>query len=241
MNDYFKIILILASSCKFKNRCVAGFQLIKGNGDAFINTKTWIRPISSRKDGSLNVDEIWLGEVKRIARPLDIISVPILEQDKNPCHKEDWFIDPRQKWKYHRQANVNGFINNEGLETPEDLWLETLTQKNDSVSEYFIKKNNLQTLYFVKPINFRLSVQITNNNQKQRKKTRAIFEYNNKTYNLVVTDPVATRTLFPEFSELEDESFRKVISDVKGICVSLTEPFIERENRQYKIIASIIL
>jgi hypothetical protein len=211
-----KEIVCLANSYKLQNRCVAGKE---------VNGFKWVRPVSSRETGELDLGQIRLG-VGGIPKLLDIIKIPILDPRPNYFQPENILIQEGQRWNKTGDFPVERI--DELLDFPDTLWHNN-GGKNDNVSKDILQKEPpLASLYFIKPQTFKIHniERLTGSIQ-----TRALFVYSGVEYDLVVTDPESKE----EFLKL-GKGDRILDKDVY-LCISLGEEF---QGCHYKLIASVI-
>ncbi|MFF5720158.1 hypothetical protein [Streptomyces buecherae] len=84
-----KRLVCLANSRKPGGRCVAGIDM---------HASSWIRPVSSRPDRAVSATE------RRYAsgaepRPLDIVSLRLIEPRPISFHQENWLVDSSIRWQ----------------------------------------------------------------------------------------------------------------------------------------------
>jgi len=212
----FKEIICLANSYKLQNRCVAGKE---------VNGFKWIRPVSSRETGELDLGQIRLG-VSGIPKLLDIIKFPTLNPRPNYFQPENILIQEGHCWNKIGDFPIGRI--DELLDSPDTLWNNN-GGKNDYVSKDILQKEPaVASLYFIKPQTFKIHNVERSTGSIQ---TRALFVCSRVEYDLVVTDPEAKE----EFLKLGKGDFA-LDKDVY-LCISLAEEF---QGCHYKLIASVI-
>ena len=232
-----KRVLVLANSLKKDpGRCIAGVEVTTQNAP---RRGQWLRPISQdQAEGELLPQHRKVKDGAEI-RPLDIVSVPVTENAQNHAHPEDWFVTTDNPWEIVAaldQSTLPGLI-----ETPKHLWLQA-KRATDSVSAEFIAASaEHQSIVLIKPTNLRLRLWREYNRWKgyTQKKVRVIFDYNGTTYDLSLTDPIASQkyaTTFPAENEPAKE-VKLPKGDSYALCVSLTPPF---KGIHYKVVATIL-
>ncbi len=230
----FKRFVVLANSYKKKpGRCVAGRELGEGNavGD-------WLRPISDQPEGELlprhmKVDD---GEPLEV---LDIVDVPIGDYAKDKTHPEDWRVDTAVPWKRRKTFAAKNLASLE--EKPADLWMEPETHTNRVSPEFLLKRKGHQSLYLIRPKNFR--VELTNDYNPweghHEAKRRACFTYKGHDFSLGLTDPVFIENHAKTFPSAGKPAIVVRPSDNCLVCVSLT-PKYEKTGYHYKVVATVL-
>lgn len=229
-----KRFVVLANSYKKKpGRCVAGREL--GNDNAVGN---WLRPISDLPEGELHPHHMRI-EGGRVLSVFDIVGVPVADHARDIAHPEDWRIKGASPWQrigIFPQARLASLE-----ERPADLWVESDTRTNRVSSEFLARRTAHQSLYLVRPKNFR--VELTNDfnpwEGHHEVKRRACFTYNGLSYSLGLTDPVFIDTRAKRFPEEGEPAIVVRPSENCLICVSLTPKF-ERTGYHYKVVATVL-
>ncbi|WEV27002.1 hypothetical protein OYE22_18720 [Streptomyces sp. 71268] len=82
-------LVCLANSRKHRERCVAGIDL---------HARSWVRPVSNRPGRGVSASERQFPSGVE-PRPLDIISVRLVEPRPISFHRENWLIDSNVRWQ----------------------------------------------------------------------------------------------------------------------------------------------
>ncbi|MBW1650070.1 MAG: hypothetical protein JRJ44_05255 [Deltaproteobacteria bacterium] len=219
-----KIIVCLANSRRMSGRCIVGKE---------IKSKKWIRPISARETEKISEEEMSYKN-GGIPNLLDIIKIPVKKHKPSPNQQENYLINDKHCWEKIGEYNKNklGLL----LDSPEKLWesgCPSYQGINDRIPED-INAGNGESVYLIQPNSLTIKVAVEGaefNNPKR--KVRAEFKYNNKTYTLSVTDP----SLEKEYLEKNNGSFELSVNNIY-LCVSLGG--IPYKNYYYKFVASLI-
>lgn len=227
-------ILVLANSIKVRNRCVAGREVIS-DGPTY-HFGNWIRPIGNRGEGELTLAEVLIGQA--FVQPLEFIEVELVQNAANRCQPENWTFNKSVRWKrlispYLLPNVLDDFL----LERPQNLWYQP-GEKTDCVRGSFFNNNPpRQSLYLIRPTQFRLKLYTAWGKQKRR----AIFTYNQIEYDMSMTDPLIDQKYcqhIPQAGEPSREIMLPCGNDVL-LCVSLTNPWSETGNH-YKVVATVL-
>lgn len=212
----FKEIVCLANSYKLQNRCIAGKE---------ISTLKWVRPVSGRETGELDLGQVRLAE-GGIPKLLDIIKLPISNPRPNYFQPENILIHEGYLWA--RTGSFPETRIRDLIDKPTTLW-QNCGGKNDCVSADLLQKEPVSaSLYFINAESFKIHNVERSTGSIQ---TRAIFSYSGIDYDLVVTDPEAK----DDFLKRGKGDF--VLDEDVFLCISLGELF---QGCHYKLIASII-
>jgi hypothetical protein len=93
-----KEIVVLASSIRDNNLCVAGKELIS-KGETY-DVGPWVRlSEKATKGGAVNPNTAKITGHGKV-RPLDVIKVVVEANCKNPDHPEDWWLKPGEPWAF---------------------------------------------------------------------------------------------------------------------------------------------
>ena len=215
-------IVCLANSRKISGRCIAG-KIAEEN--------KWIRPVSNRESEEISEEERRYenGEMPKL---LDIISIPVKERKPILHQMENYLIDDDYYWI--KTGDFEGSLN-DLLDSPKDLWgtgYSSYQGNNDRMPENMCA-NYSESLYLIKPQNLEIIVRVEGEEfGNAKRKVRAEFGYNGKTYLFPVTDPVVER----KYLSGENGSFTLAIDKIH-LCVSVGLPY---NGYCYKFIASII-
>lgn len=215
-------LVILANSVKHHLHCVAGKD---------INTKEWIRPVSSDTGEALTTEQSSYTNKSSNWRvqPLDKIAmelsqhVPLVQQPEN-------YLISQKKWASNFKINRGDLA--QYVDTPQNIWLDTRTNTNRVTTSLVTSKKIAiaQSLYLIK-IDL-LSLKVSSEHEKfvgEKRKLRGSFVYNLVQYeDLTITDP----KIWSEYKSLGMYELKDVY-----LCLSLGEEF---HGYYYKIIAAII-
>jgi len=191
----------------------------------------WIRPVSTHDEGAISIRECRLND-NCIPEPLDVVEIPCTHCENEPTQPENWQIHEDLSWKKIDRWNLQDAI--DLLESPSNLWLQPGTKQDRVTSEYLHTLQDHQSLYLIKPDNFRFLVETKH--WDGHKRVRGVFNYNRLLYNFSVTDPLIGPKYFPNMANVSDGIIELDNSDGCFICVSLTPEF---KGHHYKIIATV--
>lgn len=225
-----KKLFVLANSIKKNHRCVAGREVISGT-DGKDHLGSWIRPVSTHDEGAISIQECRL-EDSCIPEPLDVIEIPCTICENDPTQPENWQIQGGATW--HKIAKWDLQAAAKLLEFPSNLWLQPGEKQDRVTSKYLVTLQGHQSLYLIKPENFKFLVETKP--WDGRKRVRGVFNYNSQHYNFSMTDPLISQKYFPSIAKHPDG-----FVDIENhhdcyICVSLTP---ELKGYHYKIIATV--
>lgn len=174
-----KLIVCLANSKKYGERCIAGIEVISLGTQRYKVVKDndqpkWIRPVSNRDHGEISAEL-----VKQI-QLFDIVELEILAECPKGYQSENALLDNGHikaigKVKLSTETvdkflstNLNVIFLNRGKAVPKD--------KIDSVTN---------SLVFIKPDNVRFSLV---KNTRGEEKLRSQFDFNGIPYDFPITD-----------------------------------------------------
>ena len=210
-----KTIVIFANSVKHHQHCVAGKDVV---------TKKWIRPV-----GDENGCELTHEQTKSI-NPYGTFSTKILQKVKITFVKHAPLINQPENyiisdkiWEQNYTLDPKEIINY--IDNPTNLWIDN-TCNNDRINYHLIENGTInieQSLYLIQVKKIHIYWK-DRSNFEQNPQRKGIFEYNQVTYDLPLTDP--------NFSEFEEQDLEN-----KFLCISLGEEF---NGYCYKLIASIL-
>ena len=227
-----KTVIVFANSIRNSGRCVAGKEVQILDNNTIRNLGNWIRPISYKGEGELNSSSISMVKKSSIPTLLDVVEIPLIKKAQEKYHPEDWYINASEKWLYQGALKTRSI--HKFLESPKNLWMER-SKKSDRVSPGYIINNKItQSLYLIKVDKFEIHIV---KGFEDKKKARAKFIYNNKQYDLTVTDPNISRKYYPDFKNIKYGRVENGPSNSPILCVSLTPPF---NGYHYKVVASVI-
>ena len=233
----FKMIC-LANSFKHGGRCIAGFKT-DGSG--------WLRPISSKFDGTLYEEHYTLANGQE-PQLFNIIKIECTQPRPEWHQPENWIISNR-RWQlvgYPTREQLNNLLAKEIKRATNSPTL--LSNQSDRI-EWDLQHNPPPaSLCLIHPptIQWQLSTKPYSN----KKKFRAIFSLQETQYNLGITDPIWQNILnqLPDgeytseqiVDQLELENFNP---DRFLLTISLSEPFQPSELDPiycFKLVAAVI-
>jgi len=217
---YYRAIVCLANSRKYRGKCVAG---------KYISNYVWVRPVANTDTGELVLDQIRY-EDGSIPKVLDIIRVPLKQRHPKLFQPENVFIRSGM-WE-----KVGIFLENKLdnlCDNPPTLWVNNQPSK-DRISYEFLEENNVESsLLFIKPTAVRIKCEDRKTDYGEKKRIlRALFTYNRIHYDLRVTDPYIEN----KYRKINSGTY-PLTADNIYMCISLGEPYL---GNCYKLIASII-
>ena len=225
MANYDKTILCLANSRRPGGTCFAGKELIGSK------LAGWIRPVNSAHQGAISAqDRLYNGGSH--AELLDKVTVTLQKPAPHLHHQEDHQIDASKYWVKISRATWNEVVNATDIVKGE-LWVNDDSSwhgQNDKVSEASASKLK-GSLYLIEPTNLKLVVGWESVYQgPDIRRVRAEFEYNNISYNFVVTDEPVEKTYFAK----DDGTYPA--KNVR-LCISLAEI---KHGNAIKLVAAVI-
>jgi hypothetical protein len=217
----YKEFICLANSRKLSGRCVAGKEVEK---------RTWIRPISDSQTGELLENQIVYKD-GNFPKILDIIRIPIQKWKLKIFQPENMLV-LKLKWEKIGEFPIEKI--DELCDHPQTLWIN-MSHANDRVPLDYLEKNKItNSLYLIKPDFIKIMREDSKDKVgRPKKRTKALFVYNNVPYILWITDPGIEN----EFNKIEPGSYDLPLGQVY-LCISLSEPF---EGFCYKLVAAIII
>ena len=226
-----KVLFVLANSIREKNRCIAGIEIVRDDrGEK--QWGTWIRPVSSRNNGAIVSDQCRLYD-GAIPQPLDVVQVPLTTKESQGIQPENWFIDDSQNWK--KLARWDATIAERLVEKPRDIWLEDQVPCDRVTVGFLSTRKPLQSLYLIRPQACRLCIVDEEYDGKTTQRKRAVFNYNDNTYVLGMTDPFAASKYFGDAEVTDNVS---VSIDRCLLCISYAKE--EYYGYHYKVVAGVI-
>ena len=228
-----KEIVILSKSVKYGQYCIAGREIIRG--ESGLTLGNWIRPISNSEDEALSYTAIKYPD-RNIPEILDIAEI-VLSTSKGSSTQPENFLIQNIPW------SKTGHISNKSLphfvEDIDGIWVDPNAQTDRISSESYISKGYNSSLCIIKPENFQMKI-FTNFDDfagREKKRRRAIFEYDGLSYDLAITDPDIDRKYFQPFPK-SDEDAKIIIPPTECLlCISLAPEF---HGYHYKLVATII-
>lgn len=228
-----KKIFVLANSIKKQQRCVAGIEIIKKpDGKEYYGE--WIRPVTHHDEGAISSSECRL-QHGAVPIPFDVIQIPLFSLENNPTQPENWYIQPDAQW-----SKVAAWSEDEAqklIEDPKNLWLEAGVDQDRVTSQYILSQEKHQSLYLIRPKDFRFLVKTSTWEGIDKKQVRGVFKYNGQEYDFSMTDPLIRKKYFPRFPNVKTGVTSLGGSDEILLCVSLTPEF---HGYHYKIVATVI-
>jgi hypothetical protein len=210
-----KTIVIFANSVKHHQHCVAGKDII---------TKEWIRPVGDENGCELQDEQTKYKNKygKYFAKPLQKMKIKFVKKSPLLNQPENYIISDKI-WEQKYTLDPKEIINY--IDNPTNLWIDN-TCNNDRINYHLIENGTInieQSLYLIQVKKIHIYWK-DRSNFEQNPQRKGIFEYNQVTYDLPLTDP--------NFSEFEEQDLEN-----KFLCISLGEEF---NGYCYKLIASIL-
>ena len=206
-------MLCLANSWKYGGRCVAG---VRKDG-------SWIRPVSDTEDGSLTASNCVL-DTGRQVRPLDVVRLSVLREEKRPHQPENWVIadEPWELLRGRTAPEVSDFLDSVAIGGPELFGTTTR-----SVTWEQIERSEVtDSLALVRAECPRFHWSSSSPTQR-----RASFELGEASYDL----PVTFEFELPAQGEASHHS-----QSSWYFTISLGEPYARQGNDCFKLIAGAI-
>ncbi|WP_207680175.1 DNA helicase RecQ [Desulfonema magnum] len=220
-NRFDKQMVCLAVSRKYSRYCIAGKVLSSAVGE-------WIRPVSTRENRELSINDILLPN-KKIPKLLDIITLSLIKPAPYSYQTENHIIDENRSWIKTGEFSLSDIP--KLCDCPESLWTDgfhSYNGFNDRIPQEMADEKLSSSLLFIKPEN----VCITVGQESYDKKVRAKFDFNDKRYCLVITDPVMESKYLKK-----NEGQYPVNTNHLYFCVSVGEPY---NGYCYKLVAGIL-
>jgi len=228
-----KEVVILSKSVKYGKYCVAGREIIRG--ESGLSLGNWIRPVSNSEDEALSYNAIKYTDHK-IPEILDIVEIVLSAPNGTNTQPENFLIQ-NVPW------SKNGHISNKSLpkfiENIDGIWLDPDASTDRISSGSYISQGYNSSLCIIKPDNFQMKI-FTNFDDfagREKKRRRAIFEYNGLNYDLAITDPDIDRKYFQPFPKSDEDAKIIIPATECLLCVSLAPEF---HGYHYKLVATII-
>jgi hypothetical protein len=214
-----KTVVCLANSRKHGGRCVAGKTL------GSETPPMWVRPVSTRSDGGLSLQDIRLSD-GRCPELLDVIRIPVRRATPHTYQRENHLIG----WgRWSSEGRYDGNLS-PLCDEVRTLWFNGCRSGggvNDRVP--VVEANKLcSSLLLIAPDVLHIRVVAA----FETKSVRAKFCYRGVWYDLKVTDPVVEAQYLGRPAGTETIRTRPLY-----LCVSLGIPF---DGYVYKLVASII-
>lgn len=222
---YKKRIVCLANSRKMKGRCIAGREIV---GEEMAG---WIRPVSSRPNCEVSLEEMRLNH-RTEPQLLDILEITMVEPRPHGYQTENHLFDSRSGWQ--KVGNFPPDRIQEIVEAMPTLWLNGSSSSNgvnDRILVETAERELRSSLALIIPERLTIDVGREGLRGAERRKVRCTFRHRGVSYCLVVTDPIAAN----QYLRQGDGSHHA--EGQSALCVSLGEPF---EGYSYKLVAGII-
>ena len=219
-----KRIVCLANSRKRGGRCIAGKELLPGD-----RVGGWIRPVSARHDEEVSPQERCYpdGGDPQI---LDVIEVPLLNPLPKTYQRENWLLDPNQRWAKAGRGTWEDLCTM--IDRDEPLWINrhsTPSGRNDRVpTDAAAGLDN--SLRLIRVGTLTVSVSEPLRPSADYPILRGSFDYHGEEYCFRITDPES------ESGSVELPYGEYTVGE-RYLTVSLGELF---EGYAYKLIATII-
>jgi hypothetical protein len=217
-------ILCLAASRKHAGLCFAGLDVASGE---------WIRPVSSRPKEEVSFDEARLADGS-VAKPLDILRIPILRHVPKFYQSENYLIDPARRWSKADQGTWQ-MIDSALTTSPDALWTNGDASKGFAFNRVSTDQARglRRSLSLIRPERLVVSIKRKGGNFGDRDKRvkKGKFRYSGIEYCLSVTDPKIE-------DMLERGKDREIDMTGAALCVSLGE---EYNGHAYKLIAAVLV
>ena len=212
MGNYKKTIVCLANSRRPGGTCFAGKEFAGGTAS------DWVRPINGTNGGAISGrDRLYIDQ--SLAELLDIVKIPLLAPVPHLHHQEDHQINAKEYWEKTGRATWQDVINATDVVEGE-LWVNEDSSYhgvNDKVSEASAAELG-GSLYLIEPEDLKLMVGMESVYQAPDiRRVRAVFTYNDISYNFVVTEEPVEQAYFKK-----GDGMYKITGDVR-LCVSLAE------------------
>jgi len=163
---------------------------------------------------------------------LDIISIPAKEHKPKLFQSENYLIDDDYYWE--KRGEFSSSLD-KLLDNPNDLWgiqSSSYQGKYDRIPQDMCT-NYKESLYLVKPQSLKIIVRIEGQEfGNAKRKVRAKFNYNDRTYIFPVTDHIIER----KYLSGKNGVFTLPVENTY-LCVSVGLPY---DGYCYKFVASII-
>lgn len=170
----YKRLIILTTSSKQKNLCVAGIE---------VETGAFIRLVSDIAEIKFAIPKILTRFTDcSYCEPLDVVDVPIIEAQPLDFQPENFLVDQTKSWVKVDRASLQDVIDLHSLDNYDFIFGNTFFSVHESVA-----KRLGYSLTIVKVTNFELFTTPSANGQI---KTKCRFKYRGSVYNeMSVTDP----------------------------------------------------
>ena len=231
-----KRMLVLANSVKKgSGRCIAGREIIAAGKDQF-HIGPWLRPVTSHGEGEIGPGERLYKDGREVS-VLDFADVPLDGKVTDACQPENWRLAGSARWN-----DVTPSYQLEDLaqleERPANLWLQPDEPSDRVAHADLLAHPPQQSLYIVRPQDFRLSFRSTIWDGCTKKKRRCVFRYNGVEYDMGLTDPVLSGRYEAQIPAPGQPPLvvRLSCADDLLLCISLAGEF---QGHHYKLVATV--
>jgi len=221
---YVKKLVCLANSRKLNGRCVAGKEIASNR------VQGWVRPVSARPAGELELAERWYGQMPEVAVG-DIFRISLCGPRPHAYQPENELIDTTM----HLGSNGKATMEQLGLcldRFSGPLWINGPSTRygiNDYVAEAEAPSLG-SSLKLIEVSDLSVTVEEEWPGYGNPRSARGHFSFSGHKYALKITDPVVEA----EFLKKADGNYS--VGDAL-LCVSLGEA---KGGCAYKLIASVI-
>ena len=231
-----KTLVCLANSRKEGERCIAGKSFVDGK------VGEWVRPVSGQLGGEVSKGRLRYNDGTDLS-VMDIVDVPVLMAVPENHQQENWLLDPDFRLKKRGRITWNQL--SDLLDTPDDLWMYSPSERNDRVASGEADKMNDSLRFIcVDKLTFFVNWPPRKWGMKFTRKppqVRAIFEYHGNHYNIVVSDPVCESKYRDQRKGygIQNEGGNKYEIGQCYVTVSLVD-YSKEGNCYYKLAAAVI-
>lgn len=214
-------IVILATSEKYGNFCVAGVD---------VNTGQWIRPYSRFKDiaGAVPLEHITYENGER-AKIFDVVRINFNEHCNNIVQPENIYYDHSHKWKYIDKLTLYKTVLIHDFDYRDKIFFNTERRLTQPEIDSVLKKESLLMLYVTN-----IDVVVEFSKYDNQRKFRLNFDCEGQHYiRFSIGDPII-RQLYCYKPPGTYRFYDKAI-----IVFSLTDKF--KDDRYYKMAAQFIV
>jgi len=215
---FIRKLIILATSAKFNNYCVAGVDFDSG---------AWVRPISEQEelDEAVPLDDLEYPDGSKVEL-LDVAEIKFSDRTAdNPIQPENFFYNQKYFWQKVGRVTLQEVIDWRGFDSRDKIFY------NDNRSIFgadVIKFAERESLLLLPVQNLFISVEETDH-----KKFFADFDYQGKNFQRFSVGDIAVRKKFAE-SGAGKHFFKKSAA----VVFSLTNPYYKNAEC-YKMLAQI--
>lgn len=221
---YVKKVVCLANSRKLNGRCVAGKEIASNR------VQGWVRPVSGRPSGELELTERWYGQMPEVAVG-DIFLISLCGHKPHAYQPENELIDTKKYLGYQGKATMEQLGQCIDRFTG-PLWINGPSTRY-GVHDYILEAEAPSlgsSLKFIEVSDLSITVEEEWPGYGNPRSARGHFSINGHKYALKITDPLVEA----EFLKQADGNYSVGHA---LLCVSLGEA---RDGQTYKLIASVI-